>query len=250
MEKIFNVLKEKWAEYLIEIIVITIGIFGAFMLDNWNTSRQERALELQYLNRFQEELLLQKSLIDSTELFYSEKIEIAKSILSDYQQYQDLTKIDSLNFKLGSLMWVNLAPNINSAFNDISTSGQMRLILNSDLREQIVEFYENNNSRFNSVSSNYSEVFYPQIFPILKSAVYIRPEEFRVTTFTNSEAIFSKHIRFINSQFSDQQKELDLINTVSLHLAMTTNNNTLILNSRNECEQLLSLIENELQERS
>ena len=56
MKKIFKTLKKKWAEYLLEIIVIMIGILGAFMLNNWNESRKDKSEEIEVLSQIRDVL--------------------------------------------------------------------------------------------------------------------------------------------------------------------------------------------------
>lgn len=56
MKRILFTLKEKWSEYLLEILVLIIGIYGAFALENWNDSRLERMEEIKVLNRVKNDL--------------------------------------------------------------------------------------------------------------------------------------------------------------------------------------------------
>jgi hypothetical protein len=49
MNKIIEHLRTEWYKYFFEILVITIGILGAFALNNWNENRKEIATERELL---------------------------------------------------------------------------------------------------------------------------------------------------------------------------------------------------------
>lgn len=49
MKRFFNTLSQKWPEYLFEILVLIIGIYGAFALERWNEERKEREKETKIL---------------------------------------------------------------------------------------------------------------------------------------------------------------------------------------------------------
>ena len=57
MKSLIKALRKNWAKYLIEALVITFSIIGAFILDNWNEERQNRKEEQVILVGLKEEFL-------------------------------------------------------------------------------------------------------------------------------------------------------------------------------------------------
>lgn len=56
MKRILTTLQQKWAEYLLEMIVITFGILGAYALNNWNEGRKDREAEKDLISNVVEDL--------------------------------------------------------------------------------------------------------------------------------------------------------------------------------------------------
>ena len=75
MKRILTTLAQKWPEYLLEVIVITAGILGAYGLNSWNDERKEDILELKLLKE------VQKSIKDDTP-YIVEKIETIIHIIA------------------------------------------------------------------------------------------------------------------------------------------------------------------------
>ena len=65
MKRILSILKEKWPEYILEILVITIGILGAYALNSWNEQNKAKTLEKEYVFRLIEDLAKDTSIFNN-----------------------------------------------------------------------------------------------------------------------------------------------------------------------------------------
>lgn len=166
MKKLFETLKQKWAEYLLEMIVITFGILGAFALNNWNEDRKTEVIKDAYKLSLIEDLT--KDTIESKRTLYEFEIELNKLLAIGNKISSQSLSIDSIiniyRFELNPL--INASNNFNrNTLDGMLATGNINIIekdlYNSlmtlnDLQEKTIQtinvnlgFYMNYSTRVN-----------------------------------------------------------------------------------------------------
>ena len=87
MKKIIDLIKEKWGEYVIEILVITFGIFGAFILNNWNESRKQNERFKIFTEQLYSTIDKDIEFYNNQELFYKQQLDFINNVLSNKINY-------------------------------------------------------------------------------------------------------------------------------------------------------------------
>ncbi|MBK8390277.1 MAG: hypothetical protein IPL23_13790 [Saprospiraceae bacterium] len=126
-----------------EIVLVVIGILIALQINNWNESRKSSDQEMLYLSR-----LLSENMSDVTtfeeyirELEKGNETDIALSEALKDESTPDLDLIQKANdyFKYGSIFPIFTSS--SSTFDDLSSTGNLKLLSNTKLRENIVQHY-------------------------------------------------------------------------------------------------------------
>lgn len=130
MKRILTTLAQKWPEYLLEILVITIGILGAFALNNWNEGRKEQINEQILLTQLKEEYQSNLAQLDSKIESRNQLIKTSKRVL-DYYDNPSVASLDSILFGLSNLA---LTVTYDPIKNDLTSSGNINLIRNQALK--------------------------------------------------------------------------------------------------------------------
>lgn len=235
----------KYLKYAIgEIILVVIGILIALAINNWNESRINASKQQDYLIGLKNDLEKQITSFNELDKNYDHTIGKAESILLDFSSVGSLSKIDSINNKLTLLMFTGKYPDITTTFNELNSTGQLNLIKEKSLRSQVIKYYQNSRNYQKLVDSNTESVFYNQIFPIIKSAVIIRPENLgyenkKINLVDNLKTTFENNLNNSNKKF-------DLVNAISLRMIVANENKSHMNNAKNEAELLLDSINNEL----
>jgi hypothetical protein len=136
MKTILATLKLKWAEYLIEIMVITIGILGAFTLNNWNTNRMEGLQGQEIIRNIHEDL-------NNTIKEFEKLNEIRGYVIESTSLLLALSPTETLdNERLDSLLSLTFyRPTFNNKLGSINllfTSGKINLIKNDSIRDLLI----------------------------------------------------------------------------------------------------------------
>jgi hypothetical protein len=127
-----------------EIILVVIGILIALQINNWNEDRKQNQLELVYLSR------LHKDLEKDTVIFSNEIQRLEKNnekIVNFTNVLKTKNYSDSLLVRLTNeyMIFGTTYPLFNpstSTFEDLSSTGNLSVISNTEIRDSIVKHYE------------------------------------------------------------------------------------------------------------
>lgn len=135
----------KYIKYAIgEIILVVIGILIALQINNWNSFQNDRELEKQYLENFLIEMRIDSSFLNG----YSNKTLPNKikslQLAREYAKYpieltDTLTFLNQIGYG-GILSRTNLFEN-RSTYNDMISTGNLRLIRDETSRNKILFYY-------------------------------------------------------------------------------------------------------------
>lgn len=138
MKKILETIKNKWAEYILEVLVIIFGIVGAFGLNAWNDKRQLRAEEQKIIEALKDEFQTNLNRVN-------EITELNKTNIEGLKNYIQFVKLKKTEFstedfnKMAQPIIQNrifYRPSLG-VYNDVISSGKMAIISNDELRRRL-----------------------------------------------------------------------------------------------------------------
>jgi hypothetical protein len=136
--------QNRFTRYLIyalgEIILVVIGILLALQINTWNQNRQDRKQEQQLLAQLEIEYNKNLEQLNS-KIFIRKEMLNSCLILLDYRKRESaLVDVDSLNFHLSRMVTRPTFNPVLGVTNELSNSGKLYLIQNTDLRKELTSF--------------------------------------------------------------------------------------------------------------
>ena len=147
----------KYFKYAIgEILLVVIGILIALQINNWNENRKNRITEADYYCRILDDFELNEKLIDETTELATHKIELCKELLLDLNTIPN-NRSELLNKFVLALRQDVFVPS-NIAFEDITSSGQLKLLKDLELKNRLIQHSTFLNNILNLLQENRNEI--------------------------------------------------------------------------------------------
>ncbi|WP_420316988.1 hypothetical protein [Ekhidna sp.] len=233
MKRIFTTLAQKWPEYFLEILVITIGILGAFALNNWNENRKSNFENERFLINLKNEFVLnQEALrlkINDHRIVDSKLLQLAE-IIGPKPTMDDLKNVDSLIYAV--IYLPEYQPSIvtatSSIIEDIQDDQLKRLL--SNWSNKLEEYHYSTQITYN--------LYFNFIYPILSQHYQLKNIRGDYNYFSTQSKFNSNHMVILSDPVFEN------------HLFMRSLNATIILKRAEELadlqEEIINYVKNQL----
>ncbi|MBC7893698.1 MAG: hypothetical protein H7Y12_15880 [Sphingobacteriaceae bacterium] len=134
---IAHLLREKWAEYLVEILVIIFSISASFALDEWKDNRSKRELEQAYLNGLSTDLKTDSThlieVITETEVIVGK----ARELVKEGRSLQSAEFLNDVRYIFNRPRFVAE----DATFSDLKSSGNFQVLRDFALKNALFGYY-------------------------------------------------------------------------------------------------------------
>jgi hypothetical protein len=177
MKPILTTLSQKWPEYLLEVIVITVGILGAFSLNTWNEDRKTQNLRKKLFVELHAGIR-----VDTTD--FNRAIERQKSALASAELLKKVIETNAeyhsdLDTALAKIQLVRSMESDYEIYDRLSAVG-IELINNDSLKNELLHYYRDskNMSHMGKKGRDLLEKIYPKYFVSHQWGRSATPENF------------------------------------------------------------------------
>lgn len=140
MKKTIQLLQSKWRDYLIELIVIIVGILLAIALNEWNATRKDRQKEKIILQQIHKEFLFNKEQLEEIVAFHQMTFDNCRKILERCPIDSKTVNLDSLQLYIfNSGMWSTYNPSLGTIEALLNTSS-FEIISDEKLRMLLIQW--------------------------------------------------------------------------------------------------------------
>lgn len=239
-----------------EILLVVLGILIAVQINSWNEQRANNTKELAYLRGIHSDLNRQIESLNRTISINENSIITVHNLLEDYLQDDRFEENDSTFFKINSINRSAAPSAIKTSFSEIMYGAEITLILNENLRNEIILFYQNLDDMVEASNNNASNIFQSQLLPIFYNRTLIDLDQIstmsyelnlNLPSFNNSYSDRTKNLAFNN--LNDQDMQLEFINALNLKAiieGLQRERSNQIISS---AEKLMGMIEHEVLDR-
>ena len=138
-----HVVEQNWVAVGIDMLVVVMGIFLGFQLNSWKEDRQDAVKGESYLERIADELEQDIRFFDGVLRSNERGIENVQFLIETVDN-EDLVREDPTRFisslaTAGTSFVVNIS---NNTFEEIKFSGNLEIIADEELRNEIVDYYD------------------------------------------------------------------------------------------------------------
>lgn len=205
-----------------EILLVVVGILIALSVNNYNQSRMEKEDEAAYLEGIRSDLLSQISDYEEFISSNDQRITIINELLDNEVEQRGFKRNDSIIGMFNKIISVSPPTEVKTTFTELLSSGDLKLIRNESLKNDIVRFYQDLERMVQGSISNITNVYQNHLLSILTSRTLVGNQG----NYSSYDGDLEKEvhdrdypdhvIEAVYEKLEDPNLELELVNALNL----------------------------------